>query len=74
MDSSKSPSSSMRLLRLQDEAEPPPPRAKNSLLLKLTAMAEALELVAAEAQTSETTALSRPSSPHVHRPRLTLVR
>ncbi|MEI8026080.1 MAG: hypothetical protein WCI18_07010 [Pseudomonadota bacterium] len=74
MDSSKSPSSSIRLLRLQDELETPPPKVKSNLLLKLTAMTEALELVAKEAQAPENNHLSRKGTPLIPKSHLTLVR
>ena len=73
MDSSKSPSSSIRLLRLQDDLESPPPKPKNSLLPKLTAMTEALELVAKEAQAAEIAPLSSKDAPLNPKSHLTLV-
>lgn len=74
MDSSKSPSSSIKLLRLQDDLETPRPKVKKNLLEKLTAMTEALELVAKEAQGSEITPLSGKCAPLIPKSRMTLVR
>jgi hypothetical protein len=60
MDSAKSPSSSIRLLRLEVEETPPAPKLKSNFLLKLTQLTETLELVAKEAQDSRTIVLAGP--------------